>query len=867
MNPFHTIAIPHRDILEGKLTLEVFAADLWEVFKGRAPDEYEDAAQFFEKTYQTEGLKHLLSVVEGRLCGIGGDPVIQIQTPFGGGKTHALIAMYHKASEWNAQKAVIVGTPIAGTDTIWGLLEEQLTGKVKQFGGLVSPGREELYHLLKENQPVLILMDEVLQYVARAAGTMVGETSLAAQTIAFMQELTEAAGTLEKVALVITLPSSVMEHYNEGAEQLFRQLQKVDEEQKERLFRQLQHVAGRVEKIYTPVQEHEIAQVIRHRLFSQIDMDGARRVIHDFMDYAIKESILPPGTEPSEYRKRFEAAYPFQPEAIDVLYQRWGSFPNFQRTRGVLRLLSLVIHALKEKAIPYISLADFDLSVQEIRRELLKHIGQEYDSIIAADITSEDAGAKKVDLGLGDAYKGLKLGSRSATTIFLYSFSGGTEKGANLGEIKRSATTTGNPSSVVAESVEGLREKLFYLRHDGGRGYFSNQPNLNRILLTRMENIDDSEINEFEGTLLRKNLSGGKLKTFIWPRDGSDIPDNADLKLVILKERDDTLIKSTLETKGNTPRVNRNTLFFLTPLEREQTGFYTQLRKITAYRTIGSDKTLNFSDEQQKEVRTELKKAEDELNDTLRRYYRTLLIPARDGLKESDLGIPTYGETKKLDEAVYEKLRSDGDILERIVPLVIKDRYLRNNKSVSTEQLYQSSAKTPGEARVISRDAWESGIREGVQQGLFGLGELEDVKPVYRYFKERPQSIALSGNEVIIREDICIAQKEAKEKEEQQKKGGEAVYPSGEDAGQDSQNTVIIEPPSQTQKDELQDIHLRFTVPKGKVAGLMGVLNLLQTHFRSLQIELRAEGGIMSNQDYEDKIKEAFMQLGIPLDE
>jgi len=853
MKPFHTLAIPHRDILEGRLTLEVFAADLWEVLKGQAPDEYKDAAQFFEKTYQTEGLKHLLSVVEQRLRGLGGDPVIQIQTPFGGGKTHALIAMYHKASEWNAKKVVIVGTPMRAKDPLWGALESQLTGRIARLDGLTSPGRDAIYELLAENQPVLILMDEVLEYMTKAAGVKVEDSTLASQTLAFMQELTEAAGTLEKVALVITLPSSVMEHYDEAAEELFRQLQ---------------HVSGRVEKIYTPVQEHEITQVIRRRLFSEIDKNGAAEMIRHFMAYAVKESILPSGTEPSEYRKRFEASYPFQPEVVDILYQRWGSFPNFQRTRGVLRLLSLVIHSLKEKAIPYISLADFNLSVQEIRRELLKHIGQEYDSVIAADITGGDAGAKKVDVGLGDAHKGLKLGSRAATTIFLYSFSGG-EKGANLSEIKRSATTTGNPSSVLAEAVEGLREKLFFFRYDGGRAYFTNQANLNRILLTRMDNIDDSKINQLEKELLGKHLSGKKLKIFIWPENGSDIPDSADLKLVILKGRDNALMKGMLETKGNTPRVNRNTLFFLTPLEREETAFYNQLKKILAYRSIGNDKDLNLSDEQKREVRTELKKAEDGLNDTLRRYYRTLLVPAKDALKEGDLGIPTYGETKKLDEAVYEKLRSDGEILERIAPLVIKERYLRSD-FVSTEQLCQSSAKTPGEARVISQSVWESGIREGVQQGLFGLGELADGKPVCRYFKERPSSIAFSGNEVIIREDTCTAQKEAKAQEKER----EVVYPTGGETGTGigeplaggTQPSVADTPPSPP-SNRRNEVRLKFAVPKGKMAGLMGVMNLLQSNFNTLKIELLATGGGMSEQDYEAKIKEAFVQLEIDFEE
>ena len=857
MKPFHVIAVAHPDILEGRLTLDVFAADLWEVFRGTAPDEYGDPTQFAQKTHETAGLKHLLSIIEGRLKGQSGDPVIQLQTPFGGGKTHALIAMYHKASEWKAQKAVIVGTPMRANDTLWGVLEKQLTGKIDRFDGLTSPGRDAIYELLSEKQPVLILMDEVLEYVTKAAGVRVADSTLAAQTAAFMQELTEAAGILEKVALVITLPSGTMEHYDEQAQ---------------RLFEQFSHVSGRVERIYTPVQEHEISEVIRRRLFSSIDTDAAGKIIQDFMNYAVNESMLPPETEPSEYRRRFETAYPFLPEVIDVLYQRWGSFPNFQRTRGVLRLLSLVLYSLREKTLPYITLADFDLSVQEIRQELLKHTGQEYDSIIASDITSEVAGAKQVDVGLGDAYKGFRFGSRSATTVFLYSFSGKPnpeKKGADLREVKRNATTTGNPSSVVAEANEQLRSKLFYLQYDGERTYFSNQPNLNRILQTRMENIADSKVGELEETVLKGNLSGKRVNTYIWQKDGSGIRDDTELKLVILKTRNDVLMKNILEMKGNTPRANRNMVFFLVPLERERSGFYNQLRKVIAYQTIEDDRTLALSDGQKKEVRAERKKAEGGIGDMLRRYYRTLFIPTKEGLKEGDLGVPTYGDTKKLDEVVYDKLKSDGEILESIHPLVIKERYLKTNESVSTEQLSQSSAKTPGEARVIGRDAWESGISKGVAQGLFGLGELENGEPVCRYFKENPPSITLVGSEVIIREDICIAQKEEETEEE---KDGDVTYPPGgaptPDIVEGGDNVdKSDDDSSQPESSGRKEIHLQFTVPKGKVAGLMGVMNLLQSNFDNLRIDLRATDGEMSEQDYEDKIKEAFAQLGIDLDE
>jgi len=844
MTAFHTIAVPHEDILAGRLTMDVFAADLWEVHKGRAPDEYRDPVRFFQKTYQTEGLTHLLEVVEKRLRGEGGDPVIQIQTPFGGGKTHALIAMYHNASKWDANRVVVVGTPMAPTETIWGLIAEQLTGSRADFEDSTAPGREALRALLDDHQPLLILMDEVLEYATKAAGVPVGSSTLSAQTLAFLQELTEAAGTLERVCLLITLPSSILEHYDEGAERLFRQMQKV---------------AGRVEKIYTPVQEHEITQVIRRRLFSSIVEKQMHGVVGEFLDYAVGESLLPSGMEPSQYRRRFEASYPFMPEVVDVLYQRWGSFTTFQRTRGVLRLLSLVVHALKERDLSYITLADFDLANQEIRRELLKHIGPEFDSVVAADITGEEAGGRKVDGELGAAYQGLRLGTRVATTIFMYSFSGGVERGATLAEVKRSATTLNNPTSVVGEAVELLKgHYLFYVQQQSGKYFFTNEPNINRILLTREENIEATAIAAEEETLLKERVGGRQLKVFLWPTSDADIPDTPDLKLILLQERDGALMQTILKQKGINPRVHCNTILFLVAMESERPVLETLIRKRLAYEMIEGDKTLNLNPDQQKEIKDGLKKAQGDLAEAVRRTYRQLFIPARDGLKELDLGIPTYGEDKPLDEEVYEKLRLDGEILERIVPLVIKERYLQEQEYVLTEQLAHAGLRTPGETRVVSLEAWEQGIDEGVRQGLFGLGSLEDDRPACHYFKEKP-SVGLVGSEVIIRADVCRAQREAVVEP-----GYEAT---GAPEGAAVAGVVVVETPEREAMGVRRRLRIRLTVPKGKVSDLMGVMNLLQHKFNRLEVMLSADEGEISDQEYEDKIQEAFRQMGVEIKE
>ena len=837
MTAFHTIAVPHDDILQGRLTMDVFAADLWGVFKGRGSDEYKNAELFFQKTYQTEGLKTLLEVVKSRLKGKGGDPVLQIQTPFGGGKTHALIAMYHKAAEWGAKRVVMVGTAMnPAKDTLWGQLEEQLTGKRKKFTGQTSPGRtEELRDLLADQGPVLILLDELLEFVTKAAGIPVAESTLANQSIAFMQELTELVSTLDKVALVVTLPSSLMEHFDEHAEQLFQQLQRV---------------AGRVEKIYTPVQEHEITQVIRCRLFSEVNKKAATKEITAFMDYATRESLLPAGVEASEYRQRFEASYPFLPDVVDVLYQRWGSFSTFQRTRGVLRLLALVIHALKDRNLSYISLADFDLTSQEIRRELLKHIGGEFDSVIAADITGPDAGSKKVSASLGKSYQGLRLGERVTIATFMYSFSGGIERGATLAEIKRNATTLENPSAVVAEAVEELKGRLFYIQNQAGKYFFSNQANLNRLLLIRMENILDPEIRKVEESLLRERIKGDRLKVSIWREQSSDIPDTPDLKLIILSEPNETLMRSMLEEKGSTPRVHRNTLFFLVPMPNEGIAFASLVRKNLAFQGLAADPTLKLTVEQLKEIKDNLKRLEGDLSEGVRRLYRQLYLPARTGWKEIDLGLPTVGDVKPLDQEVYDRLRMDGEILEKIAPLVIKEKYLKDREHVSTSQLYQASLKTPGEARAVNQTAWDAGIAEGIRKGLFGLGELKDEQPICRYYKEEP-SISFTDNEILIDAKTCEGQRAKQE--------GLVIYPP------------ITPPPGKVtpakpEAGKYQQLTLNFIVPKGKVSNLMGVLNYLQSKYGRLEIALHLDQGSLTEQEYEDKVKEAFRQMGIDID-
>ncbi len=851
MKPFHTIAIPHKDILEGKTELQVYAADLWNVFKNQGTSDYKDSKIFFERTYFTRALEEILNGVGKKLKENAGDSVIPLQTPFGGGKTHTLIALFHKAMEWKVKTVVIVGdkirTGVKKTeefDLLSELVEEQLTGSKNLFKGNPSPGGADIEKLLKANSPALIMIDEIIPYLISANSLKIGNETLASNTLTFLDKLCRAVSNVPNVCLVLTTTPS--NPYS-------------DNPSHDTLIRNLQNIVGRLESIKTPVNEDEVPYVIRKRLFSSVNEKESNKIVKEFIDYCEKETIMPAGKEPSEYRREFENSYPFMPEVIEVLYKRWGTFAKFQRTRGLLRILSLVLQNVKNKNIPYISISDFDLAEQEIRQEFIKVVdGDVYHSVINADITANDSGSKKAESELGNAYKGLHLAERTSTAIFLYSFSGGEKKGIDKEELKRIATPIGNPSAVVADALDILMNKLFFLQSKNGVYYFSNQPNLNKILINKLDNVKNSEVIEKQLGLIKKNISGSKFKVFIWPDDSSSIPDNTDLKLIILKRKDNALVSSLFESRGSSTRINRNTLFFLFANDSDKAVLDGTVKNLIAHNHVLEDETINLSDEQRKELKKEIKNIEDSMVEDLRRAYRIVYLPSKDDFKEYDLGMPTYGDTKKLDVDVFDALQKREEILERIAPLVIKNKYLRTQEYVITEQLYTASLRTPGEIRYVSKDVVENAIREGVRAGVFGLGELIKDEIKCHYFKQS-STPTLSENEIIIRDDISQKQTE------KPLEGAPIEHEITKDMQPEDTKEDETELTEKVKK-ELKELNLRFNLPKGKASEILRTINYIQQKFNKTEISIRALDGTLSEQDYENKILEALRQLGINLE-
>ncbi len=842
MKPFHTVAIPHEDIKSGALEMSVFAADLWSASRGSGPQEYSNPDVFFRKTYQTDGLKELLETVQKRLEGRGGDSVLQVQTPFGGGKTHSMIALYHKAGEWNAKRVVLVGTVLDKDKTLWGEIERQLTGEVRYLTGRTSPGREALNKVLTTNAPVLILMDELMEYMTKASGVKVEDTTLAEQTLAFMQELSEEASSISGVCALVTLQSSFIEQSSEAAERLLSKLKKT---------------LGRKEKVYAPVKDSEVTKIIRKRLFSTIDERAAEAVVSNLVDYFANQSILPAGIEKSDYRTRFLDSYPFAPEVIDVLYHRWGSYPEFQRTRGVLRILALVIHSMLKSGNSYISLADFDLDIQELRQELIKFTGSEFNSVIASDITADDSGTVRTNM---------------------YSFSGGREHGATLTDIKRQAAAYDNPAEVISDCLERLKNRLFYLQNTDDKYFFSNKPNLNRIIHTKMENVSSESLKELEEELLKRNISGKRFKTFVGEQSYKDIPDNYDLKLLVLDSVDKQMMMEIVNNRGNsTPRVNRNTIIFLCP--GEKTNFEKQMKHKLAFDAIERDETLELGETDRRKLREDMRKISSELDDGVHRVYREIYIPIKNGLLPTDLGIPTYGENKTLDERVFDHLKSEQKLIDKLAPIVIQAKYMKDSDRLYTEQLWKSHLQTPGEPLLMNRGVLEEAIVEGLKNGLFGLAMENGGGLKLMYFNDRKSAQDTTVPELQFSSvELLLAL--AKCKELAEKEPGIGYHG---DSGENTVNKVVKDPDGVTglaigkpgADDEttrsssgaIGRLDLTFHLPKGKSSDVMRIVNYLHEKYQDIQLKISASEGSITQQEYDNKIVEAFEQAGIEINE
>lgn len=685
LKPWREIVTPHKDVASGRYQQAEFAADLWQVHLGEGTPEYKNPVEFFRRTYLTESLKKLLAGGVQRVSGNGGDPVVQLQTNFGGGKTHSMLALYHLFSGTNASELVGIdevlkeagtdklpsarrvvlvgnkispGNPVTKQDgtvvrTLWGELAWQLGGK-KAFERLkaddekaTSPG-DRLRELFKDYGPCLILIDEWVAYARQLHDQSDLPAGSFETQFTFAQALTESAKLVNNCLLVISLPASD----TGGSPHTQADDVEVGGQRGREALDRLRNVVGRVESSWRPASAEEGFEIVRRRLFEPLtdsaqfkERDVVARSFADF--YRTQQQEFPPECRDSEYEKRLKGAFPIHPEVFDRLYTDWSTLVKFQRTRGVLRLMAAVIHSLWEKGDrnPLIMPANIPIDDPRVQFELTRYLSDNWVPIIEKDVDGPNSLPLRIDGEVPNLGK-FAASRRVARTIYLGSAPTATaaHRGLEDRQVKLGCVMPGESPAVFGDALRRLASAATYLYQDGPRYWYSTQPTVTKLAEDRADLLKrdpDKVAHEIEKRL-RYDLSrtGDFSRVHPLPRSGQDVADDLDARLVVLgvdhaysKEPGSaamTAAKAILDLRGNTPRLYRNTLVFLAADKSrlqdldEATGRYLAWESILAEKEI-----LNLSPHQVKQAETQRTAADGAVNARIPETYQWLLVPVQ----------------------------------------------------------------------------------------------------------------------------------------------------------------------------------------------------------------------------------------------
>ncbi len=764
LKPWREIVTPHRDVASGKYQQAEFAADLWQVYLGEAPSEYQHPTEFFRRTFLTEGLSKLLSNAVCRLSGQGGDPVIELQTNFGGGKTHSMLALYHlfsgieiaelPGSEQIVQdaacempgivkRAVVVGTKISpgnpvikddGTSvhTLWGEIAWQLGGRegyemVRVDDEKATNPGDKLKELFNRFSPCMILIDEWVAYARQLhEGSDLPAGSFDTQ-FTFTQTLSESAKAAKNTLLVVSIPASDNEIGGDWGQ---------------RALSRLKNAIGRVESSWRPASPDEGFEIVRRRLFEPIvekekfvARDAVARAYVDM--YSTQHAEFPTECREAEYERRIKLAYPIHPELFDRLYNDWSTLDKFQRTRGVLRLMAAVIHSLWERQDGNLLIMPGTVPIDDssVQFELTRYLDDNWPPVIAKDVDGEHS------LPLGIDREVQNLGRYSAcrrVARSIYIGSAPTQRAANRGledrQVKLGCVQPGETVATFGDALRRLTDRATYLYVDGRRYWYSTQPTVTRLAEDRAHQLHDQDVmDEIQRCLRDEARSRGDFFRVHACLPSGDIPDEREARLVILgpeyphaKGQADSLarkeVQIILDNRGTSPRTYKNTLVFLACDTTRLKELQTAIRQYLAWKSIWDEKEqLNLDPFQSKQADTKTRNAGDTVKARIPEAYQWLLVPGQSELR----GTMEWTEIRlqgadSLALRASKKMKNEEMLLVQMGGIRLRlelDRVpLWRGDDVAVKQLVEDFATYLYLPRLRDPDVLLAAIREGISR-------------------------------------------------------------------------------------------------------------------------------------------------------
>lgn len=725
LRPWRDVISPHPDVAKGQYKNAEFAADLNQVAKGGGSIEYRDPVEFFARTYLTEGLKNLLVQSLRRVSSKDGDPVIQLKTVFGGGKTHSMLALYHMLRGQvslssieetirpvlnqaglqtlvKANVAVIVGTaldpsksrrpakfPGITINTLWGEIGAQLAESagdsslydyVKESDRKgTSPGSETFRQLFDACGPCVVLMDELVAYAKKLQGRNDLPAGTFDNLITFIQELTEGARASKNSLVVASIPESDLEIGGEAGQ---------------KALETIEHTFGRMEAIWKPVASNEGFEIVRRRLFLKPqDPDALEATCRAFSEmYVANESDFPSECREVEYYERIKACYPIHPEVFDRLYEDWGTLERFQKTRGVLRLMAAVIHELWMESDNGLMImpGSFTLDVPAIRDELTRHLSEGWNAVIEYEVDGQTSTPFQIDRG-NPRFSKCLAARRVSRTIMIGSAPTVREqhvRGIESVRILLGVVQPGESIPVFNDVLSQLQNKLAYLYSDtaNSRYWFDTRPTLRKTVEDRATQISAMEVeHEVESRLKSRFDKSDFVGIHICPTNSLNIPDEQSVRLVILspeythKAGNETskarvCAEDYLFNRGTAPRIYRNMLVFAAADNDLLQNALSEVRMYLAWKSVVDDsEVLNLDHVQQKQANANCEQSDTTVKARLAEAYSWLLVPTQFGtslLEWSFERIP--GSAESIAKKAFSRMLQQEHIIRQWNPLLLK---------------------------------------------------------------------------------------------------------------------------------------------------------------------------------------------------
>ncbi|MER3412006.1 MAG: hypothetical protein C4305_06735, partial [Thermoleophilia bacterium] len=630
------------------------------------------------------------------------------------------------------------------TRTLWGELAHQLGAyeAIRQADeDRTAPGTHTLEKVLGGG-PVIVLADELARYLEVAEGHLVGKSTLADQTTAFLMSLLEAADSAQQAVVVYTLSSS--------ADAFVAQTESI-----QRALAEAKAVSARKEHVLTPTEEDEIAAIVRHRVFDRVERAVARDTARAYHEALLAEldrgSDLPANAATAGYAADIENDYPFHPDLLRALNEKVATIPNFQRTRGALRLLARTVRRLWETRPTdayLIHTHHIDLSDEEILNDLTSRLDRPvFRQVAEADIANPKAGARAhaalADEELVQAGRP-PYGTRIATTAFLHSLVQGVAAGLTPTEAKLAVFTPGDDLALVEKQLDRLLESCWFLDLAGNRLRFATEPSLVKIVADEVALVGKTSAKRELDERIRKIWKKGVFDTVFFPAEPSDVEDTFERPKLVLPHYDAVRAKAEDEappdlivhladragTAQNYRRFRNNVVFLVADDSAVDHAVEQARRYLAVNRIVNDPARFNeFTKEQQQRLKRMAEEGELTLRVAITRMYRHLYHPDPSAPEKHGrlvrVLLPAQDQAdveRDQSEVVLRVLRELDRVLTAdsadIAPKFLRDKaWPANAERVTTLQLRQRFAELPALKMLLDVNKLKEAVKLGVRSG------------------------------------------------------------------------------------------------------------------------------------------------------